>query len=116
MYFVLLSNNNISARESYLRYFSGYWTRPRHVRRELKSRPSLVAYTEPRIGLRKELAAASLIGETPDRKRIYLFDYRISLRVIRGLGRLRELTCRAIGECTTRIPANCHQPSYDRNQ
>ncbi len=59
-----------------------------------------VAHPERRAALRAELKAAELLGQTPDGKQIYLFDYADGSAVMRELGRLRELTFRAVGEGT----------------
>lgn len=59
-----------------------------------------VASPEPRGKLLKELKAANLLGFTTDGKRISLLDYSTKSSVMRELGRLRELTFRAVGEGT----------------
>lgn len=100
----LLSNNDIAAPKGYFQYLTGRW---KHVREANKGgeiqQHSLLAYPEPRNRLKRELEAASRIGETPDGKIIYLFDFRINSSVIRELGRLRELTFRAVGEGTQKL-------------
>lgn len=64
---------------------------------------TLLAFPEPRKRLAKELKKSRLIGTTADGQRIYLFDYRVNSSVIRELGRLRELSFRAVGEGTNKL-------------
>ena len=60
-----------------------------------------VAQPEERRALLKALQKeCEVIGETPDRKIIYLYRYTQSSPVMRELGRLREITFRAVGEGT----------------
>lgn len=100
----ILNGDEFATPNGYIEYLAGRW---QHSRKFKKSRDqefvNFVAYPEPRKRLIKELKASQHIGETPDGKQIYLFDYRINSSVIRELGRLRELTFRAVGEGTKRI-------------
>jgi hypothetical protein len=50
--------------------------------------------------IRKELKQSQLIGTTDDGKQIYLFDYQPNSSVMREIGRLRELSFRAVLEGT----------------
>jgi hypothetical protein len=59
-----------------------------------------VAPAENRTLLRRELAQSELLGETGDGKQIYLCTQDAAPCVMREIGRLRELTFRAIGEGT----------------
>ena len=59
-----------------------------------------VAHPECRQRLRKELASCERLGETGDNKQIYLFEYRADTSIMREIGRLRELSFRAVGEGT----------------
>lgn len=59
-----------------------------------------VAHPECRQRLRKELASCERLGETSDNKQIYLFEYRADTSIMREIGRLRELSFRAVGEGT----------------
>ncbi len=61
-----------------------------------------VAHPECRQRLRKELAGCERLGETSDNKQIYLFEYRADTSIMREIGRLRELSFRAVGEGTGR--------------
>jgi putative hemolysin len=61
-----------------------------------------VAHPECRQRLRKELASCELLGKTDDNKQIYLFEYRPDTSIMREIGRLRELSFRAVGEGTGR--------------
>ncbi len=59
-----------------------------------------VAHPERRAAIRRELLNGERLGQTPDGKQIVLIDYTDNSSVIRELGRLRELTFRAVGEGT----------------
>jgi putative hemolysin len=60
---------------------------------------SATAQPEERRALLKALKnECEILGETPDRKVIYLYKYTHSSPIMRELGRLRELTFRAVGE------------------
>jgi len=61
-----------------------------------------VAHPECRQRLRKELTSCERLGETSDNKQIYLFEYRADTSIMREIGRLRELSFRAVGEGTGR--------------
>ncbi|WP_459863011.1 bifunctional ornithine lipid synthase OlsF [Endothiovibrio diazotrophicus] len=57
-----------------------------------------VAHPEERQLLKRELKRAELLGETSDRKKIYLCDAGADSALMREIGRLREVTFRAVGE------------------
>jgi len=57
-----------------------------------------VAHPEERKQLRQEIRQCRLLGETGDGKHIYLYDYKPDSSVMREIGRLRELSFRAVGE------------------
>lgn len=59
-----------------------------------------IALPEPRDALRKALQECTYLGATPDGKQLFFTDYRSDCPLIRELGRVRELTFRAIGEGT----------------
>jgi len=59
-----------------------------------------IAHPECRQRLRKELNNCERLGETDDNKQIYLFHYRPDTSIMREIGRLRELSFRAVGEGT----------------
>jgi len=59
-----------------------------------------IAHPECRQRLRKEIRQCDLLGETADNKQIYLFEYRPDTSIMREIGRLRELSFRAVGEGT----------------
>jgi len=59
-----------------------------------------MAHPEDRKQLKVELKNSQLIGVTSDGKQIYNFTYDSDSAVMRELGRLRELTFRAVGEGT----------------
>lgn len=106
----------LSTTETYPNNYASYLAgRLKHAHRYRHSdeltQQSMVAYPEPRKRLRKELRASNHMGRTPDGKDIYLFDYRLNSSVIRELGRLRELTFRAVGEGTQKLRDN---DSFDK--
>ncbi|GAA5315961.1 MAG: lysophospholipid acyltransferase family protein [Candidatus Pelagadaptatus aseana] len=57
-----------------------------------------IAHPESRVELRQELRACERLGETGDGKQIYLFNYSGDSVVMREVGRLREISFRAVGE------------------
>jgi len=63
----------------------------------------LVAYPEPRIRIIKELGKCQRLGQTPDGKSIFLFEYQRNSSVMRELGRLRALTFKVVGEGTKQL-------------
>ena len=77
----------------------------KHVYRLGSGRPifrsiETVAPAENPQLLRAELAASECLGETRDGKVIYLCTMDAAPCVMREIGRLREFTCRAVGEGT----------------
>lgn len=50
--------------------------------------------------LKRELLISEELGETRDKKKIYLVDYNSAKNVMREISRLRELTFRKVGEGT----------------
>jgi len=61
---------------------------------------TVIAHPEKRDVLREEIKACELLGETWDHKSIYLFHYHPDCSIMREIGRLRELSFRAVGEGT----------------
>ncbi|CAA0113835.1 Uncharacterised protein [BD1-7 clade bacterium] len=57
-----------------------------------------VAHPEDRLLLKREIRQCELLGETSDGKKIYLYNYATNSVVMREIGRLRELTFRAVKE------------------
>ena len=76
----------------------------RHVYRLQKRRKVIfndlpaIAHPEDRLCLRRELQTSRLLGETRDGKKIFLYHYQPDSAVMREIGRLRELSFRAVGE------------------
>lgn len=60
----------------------------------------LIALPESRRKLKKELTQACLLGSTNDQKQIYLLDQATCPVMMREIGRLREISFRAVGEGT----------------
>ena len=71
-----------------------------HRRRPIFETEKTIAHPEDRQLIQAELKQAELLGETRDGNRIYLVDYHINSRVIKEIGRLRELAFRKVGEGT----------------
>lgn len=65
---------------------------------EFKPQLDSVAHPEQSRLIRSELRRQPLIGETSDGKQIFSFAHNADSSVMRELGRLRELTFRAVGE------------------
>ncbi|OIP99193.1 MAG: GNAT family N-acetyltransferase [Zetaproteobacteria bacterium CG2_30_46_52] len=61
---------------------------------------SAIAHPEKRQPLRQEIKACELLGQTWDGKKIYLFNYHADCAILREIGRLREISFRAVGEGT----------------
>ncbi len=61
---------------------------------------SAIARPERRSDLKRELRDAELLGKTPDGKLIFLYTTTESSPVMREIGRLREITFRAVEEGT----------------
>lgn len=78
----------------------------KHIYRLGKGRPgilrseSAIARPERRTELRKELQNAQFLRETPDNKQIYLYQCSGTSSLLREIGRLREITFRAVEEGT----------------
>lgn len=61
---------------------------------------SSVAHPESRKALKQIIASQLQLGETSDGKQIYLYQSSSSSAVLREIGRLREISFRAVGEGT----------------
>ncbi len=61
-----------------------------------------VAHPEDRQELRKAIRACERLGETRDGLEIYCYQYNGDCTIMRELGRLREISFRAVGEGTGR--------------
>lgn len=79
----------------------------KHVYNIAKNKPGVfltqkpIAMPEERRELLKALKSeCEVLGESPDGKTIYLYRYGVSSPIMRELGRLREITFRAVGEGT----------------
>lgn len=60
----------------------------------------MIAHPESTQQLRDELANCQMLGRTADNKCIYLYRYQGDSAVMREMGRLREISFRAVGEGT----------------
>ena len=78
----------------------------RHLYRIGKDRKPLfrtrasIAHPEDTRLIRKELNECEYLGATDDNKQIYLYRFRHDSAIMREVGRLRELSFRAVGEGT----------------
>ena len=70
---------------------------------------------QDRQTIRAELKQAEILGQTSDNKTILLFDYRDNSVVLDEIGRLREITFRAVGEGTGRRKDTDHFDQYYRH-
>ena len=70
---------------------------------------------QDRQTIRAELKQAEILGQTSDNKIILLFDYRDNSVVLDEIGRLREVTFRAVGEGTGRRKDTDHFDQYYRH-
>ena len=61
-----------------------------------------IAHPENRQLLKREISQCERLGETADGKSIYLYHYQTNSVIMREIGRLRELTFRAVKEGTGR--------------
>lgn len=59
-----------------------------------------IAHPEERQVLKKAIESCPMLGETSDGKQIYLYQHQQSSPILREIGRLRELSFRAVGEGT----------------
>ena len=59
-----------------------------------------IAHPEERKEVRNELKKSTLLGETSDGKKIYLYEYEFGSSVMKEIGRLREFTFRKVEEGT----------------
>jgi putative hemolysin len=90
----------------------------RHVYRLPSQREAIftdlvaIAHPENRKSLRSEIRQCQLLGETHDGKQIYLYSYTPDSCVIREIGRLRELSFRAVGEGTGQRRDTDHYDAY----
>lgn len=88
------------------------------TKRLKKGKPSLfeteetVAAPVDRKALKKALKNTPLLGQTPDNKKIYLYDFEPDSPVMHEIGRLRELTFRTVEEGTG---ASMDLDAYDNN-
>lgn len=66
---------------------------------EIFASQKAIALPESRQALKKAITNdCELLGETADGKMIYLYEYRTSSPIMREIGRLREVSFRAVGE------------------
>ncbi|MEO0443512.1 MAG: lysophospholipid acyltransferase family protein, partial [Pseudomonadota bacterium] len=80
----------------------------RHLYRVAKKTPGIfettraIAHPEDHRIVRQEIKSHELLGETTDGKQIYLCQCNTDSSLMRELGRIREVTFRAVGEGTGR--------------
>ena len=71
-----------------------------------------IAHPEERKQLRREIRQCERLGETNDGKQIYLYRYQMDSSVMREIGRLRELSFRAVGEGSGKRRDTDHYDAY----
>ncbi|MAT50287.1 MAG: GNAT family N-acetyltransferase, partial [Porticoccaceae bacterium] len=77
------------------------------------STEAAIARPEDPLQLREEIRLCEHLGETADGKHIYLYRYQPDSTILREIGRLRELTFRAVGEGTgQRRDIDRYDPHY----
>ena len=59
---------------------------------------SAISHAENRLYLKKEIESCEKLGETSDGKDIFLYKHTDSSTIMREIGRLREISFRAVGE------------------
>lgn len=59
-----------------------------------------IAHPESRLELKAALNRCTVLGQTPDGKKIYLYHYHDESPIMREIGRLREISFRSVGEGT----------------
>ncbi|MBA3581623.1 MAG: GNAT family N-acetyltransferase [Gammaproteobacteria bacterium] len=69
-------------------------------KRSLLSTERTISHPQNPSAVRRELDQADLLGETQDGHRIFLYDYKTDSSLMREIGRLREMSFRAVGEGT----------------
>jgi putative hemolysin len=89
-------------REKQVKLFKKHLYRIGKGRAPLFKTERAIALPERRSDLKKEMDHAVLLGKTPDGKLIFLHSSQESSPVIREIGRLREITFRAVEEGTGR--------------
>jgi putative hemolysin len=62
------------------------------------STETAIAHPENRAQLRQEISQCQHLGDTEDQKAIFLYHYQQDSLIMREIGRLRELSFRAVGE------------------
>jgi putative hemolysin len=92
----------------------------KHLYRVAQDKPTLlrvetaIAHPVNRSALAQAVNACELLGETPDGKRIHLFRGGLDSPILREVGRLRELSFRAVGEGSgTRCDLDRFDAHYD---
>lgn len=83
-----------------LNRFKRHVYRLKHEREELFDTEQSIAHPESRKVLSDELNQCDLIGETPDKKQIFLLENPKDSALLREIGRLREEAFRSVGEGT----------------
>lgn len=74
---------------------------------------SAIAHPESRSELQTALLQCELLGETSDKKKIFLYQHKSSNPIMREIGRLREIAFRAVGEGTgKRRDTDKYDPYY----
>ena len=95
------SYNNVQIRKKdKIKLFRKHVYRLGKGKKPLFETESAIARPERKTELKKEILQGQPIGRTPDGKLIFLFQKMGSSPILREIGRLREITFRAVGEGT----------------
>ena len=92
-----ISGMNLSLK-AHAKLFRKHLYRVGKKRRTIYKTEQCIAHPQSRQLLKKELLAAESLGETTDKKQIYLVDYEKAPALMNEIGRLREYSFRKVGE------------------
>jgi len=97
--FKSFQQNNFDIRTR-VKLFKKHLYRISKKKKPIFSTQKCIARPENRQHIKEELATATILGETNDDKKIYLFDYKKESSVMKEISRLREFTFRKVEEGT----------------
>lgn len=91
------ANDNLPPKTK-VRLFKKHLYRIAHDKTGMFTTQSAIAMPEQRQALKKAIQKCQHLGTTSDGKDIYLYNYDESSPILREIGRLREISFRAVGE------------------
>ncbi|WP_333606369.1 lysophospholipid acyltransferase family protein [Arsukibacterium sp.] len=92
------SNNLPLDIQSKVKLFKKHLYRLAKDKAPLLNTQTAIAHPEDRQALKKAIDGCELLGSTADGKQMYLYHHQQSSALMREIGRLRELSFRAVGE------------------